>query len=197
MTTSILQPGKPNFAGRDWWANSGAERGRTVGSVRRPGYASLTGRDCGHFSHPGNPVSLPELRGGAERLSLFERNQGVSGKWDTEPVCIVLRLTRYKERFEAIGWTKTQVIARGLNRENVKQRLELAETNSTRILQPLIKGEPPPSEVRRVVLYFTGENYEMFEKALLQNGGSIGPRKNLVGREMALMALIKNAALSK
>ena len=28
---------------------------------------------------------------------------------------------RYKERFEAIGWTKTQVIARGLNRQNLKE----------------------------------------------------------------------------
>jgi hypothetical protein len=37
-------------------------------SVRRPGYASLTGGDCGHFSHPGNPVGLPGLRGGAEGI---------------------------------------------------------------------------------------------------------------------------------
>jgi hypothetical protein len=40
---------------------------------------------------------------------------------------------RYKERFEAIGWTKTQVIARGLNKQNLKERLALAEAkgNST------------------------------------------------------------------
>jgi hypothetical protein len=43
------------------------------------------------------------------------------------------RFAHYKERFEAIGWTKTQVIARGLNKQNLKQRLELAEAkgNST------------------------------------------------------------------
>jgi hypothetical protein len=29
---------------------------------------ALTDRDCGHFSHPGNPVGLPGLRGGAERI---------------------------------------------------------------------------------------------------------------------------------
>jgi hypothetical protein len=32
------------------------------------GRGSLTGRDCGHFSHPGNPVSLPGLRGGGRSL---------------------------------------------------------------------------------------------------------------------------------
>jgi hypothetical protein len=64
---------------------------------------------------------------------------------------------RYKDRFEAIGWTKTQVIARGLNKQNLRQRLEWAETkgNSTRNLQSLMKGETPPSDARRVLLYFT------------------------------------------
>jgi hypothetical protein len=38
---------------------------------------------------------------------------------------------RYKERFEAIGWTKTQIIARGLNKQNLKRRLEWAETERT------------------------------------------------------------------
>jgi hypothetical protein len=31
LSASIVQPGKRNFAGRDWRANSGAERGRTAG----------------------------------------------------------------------------------------------------------------------------------------------------------------------
>ena len=105
----------------------------------------------------------------------------------------------YKERFEAIGWTKTQVIARGLNRQNLKQRLERAETkgNSTRKLQSLMKGETPPSDARRVVLYFSPEDYGVFEKAVLQNGGSIARRGNLVDKEVAVMALIKKAGRSK
>ena len=106
---------------------------------------------------------------------------------------------RYKERFEAIGWTKTQVIARKLNKENLGARLELAETkgNSTRKLQSLMKGEIPPSDARRVVLYFTKRQYGLFEKAVVQNGGSTARRGNLVDKELALMALIKKAALSK
>ena len=106
---------------------------------------------------------------------------------------------RYKERFEAIGWTKTQVIARGLNKQNLKEWLELAEAkgNSTRKLPALIKKENPPSEVRRVVLYFTDDHYRVFEKAVLQNGGSTARRGNLVDKELALMVLIKKAARSK
>ena len=40
---SILQPGKRNFAGRDWRANSGAERGRTaeIQFADRPRLANL------------------------------------------------------------------------------------------------------------------------------------------------------------
>ena len=105
---------------------------------------------------------------------------------------------RYKERFEAIGWTKTQVIARGLNRQNLKERLALAEAkgNSTRKLPALIKKETPPP-ARRVVLYFSPEDYGVFKKAVVQNGGSEGSRGNLVDKELALMALIEKAALRK
>ena len=106
---------------------------------------------------------------------------------------------RYKERFEAIGWTKTQVIARGLNRQNLRQRLEWAETkgNSTRKLPILMKGETQPPEQRRVVLYFSPEDYGVFEKAVVQNGGAIADRGNLVDKEAAVLKLIKKAALSK
>jgi hypothetical protein len=106
---------------------------------------------------------------------------------------------RYKERFEAIGWTKTQVISRGLNKQNLKERLALAEAKgrSTRKLQSLMKGETPSSDARRVVLYLTKKQYGVFERAIVQNGGSIAPRKNLVDKELALMALIEKATLSK
>lgn len=106
---------------------------------------------------------------------------------------------RHKERFEAIGWTKSQVIARGLNKQNLKERLEWADAkgSSTRKLQSLVKGETPSSDARRVVLYLTKKQYGVFERAVVQNGGSIAPRKNLVDKELALMSLIEKAALSK
>jgi hypothetical protein len=68
--------------------------------------------------------------------------------------------TRYKERFEAIGWTKTQVIARALNKQNLKERLEWAEAkrSSTRKLQSLMKAIEPPfcttARFKHPVLFF-------------------------------------------
>lgn len=106
---------------------------------------------------------------------------------------------RYRERFEAIGWTKAQIIARGLNKQNLKERLEWAEAkgNTTRILQALVKGEVPPSpEARRVVLYLSKDDYGVFEKAVVQNGGSIGRKGNVVGKEGPIVALIKKVVQS-
>ncbi len=105
---------------------------------------------------------------------------------------------RYKERFEAIGWTKTQIIARGLNKQNLKERLEMAEAKgrSNRKLQTLMRGETPPSKTRRVLLYFTKDDYDVFKDAIVLNGGSPAGR-GLINKELAVMALIKKAALSK
>jgi hypothetical protein len=47
------------------------------------------------------------------------------------------------------------------------------------------------------VLYFTGDDYGTFEKAVLRNGGSTARRRNLIDKELAVMALIKKAALGK
>lgn len=60
-----------------------------------------------------------------------------------------------------------------------------------------MKGEPPLPEARRVVLYFTKDDYGVFEKAVVQNGGAIAGRGNLVDKEAAVLKLIKKAALSK
>jgi hypothetical protein len=69
--------------------------------------------------------------------------------------------------------------------------------NSIRKLPSLMKGETPPSDARRVVLYLTKKQYGLFEQAVVQNGGSIAPRKNLVDKELALMALIEKAAFQQ
>ena len=72
-----------------------------------------------------------------------------------------------------------------------------AKGNSARKLPILIKGKTEPPEQRRVVLYFSPEDYGVFEKAVLHNGGSTAERGNLVNKELALMALIKKAAPGK
>lgn len=60
-----------------------------------------------------------------------------------------------------------------------------------------MKGEAPLSGARRVVLYFTKHDYEVFVEAVVQNGGAIADRGNLVDKEAAVLKLIKKAALSK
>ena len=172
-------------------------------SVIRAKVITLAGRRSDNFWDLGNALLM--LRDGPRFTGDFRRTVKMSGLnvrqayYLCEIVDQLRGFARYKERFEAIGWTKTQVIARGLNKQNLKERLELAEAkgNSTRNLQSLMKGETPPSETRRVVLHFTKNQYKAFEKAVVQNGGSIAPRKNLVDKEVALMALIEKAALNK
>jgi hypothetical protein len=83
-----------------------------------------------------------------------------------------------------------QAKSQGATRIGGGQQLHL-ETPNPR------QGKTPPSEARRVVLYFAQDDYEVFVKAIVQNGGSEGSRGNLVDKELALMALIEKAALSK
>jgi hypothetical protein len=172
-------------------------------SAIRAKVITLAGRRTDNFWELGNALLM--LRDGSRYTGDFKRTVKLAGLNVRQSyyLCeIVDRLrgfARYKERFEAIGWTKTQVIARGLNKQNIKERLEMAEAkgNSTQKLQSLMKGKIPPSDARRVVLYLTKKQYGVFEQAVVQNGGSIAPRKNLVDKEVALMALIEKAALSK
>jgi hypothetical protein len=172
-------------------------------SAIRAKVITLAGRRTDNFWELGNALLM--LRDGSRYTGEFKRTVKMAGLNVRQAyyLCeIVDRLrgfARYKERFEAIGWTKTQVIARGLNKQNLKERLELAEAkgSSTRKLQSLMKGKTPPSDARRVVLYLTKKQYGVFERAVVHNGGSIAPRKNLVDKELALMALIEKVALSK
>ena len=172
-------------------------------SAIRAKVVRLAGRRTDNFWELGNALLM--LRDSSRYTGDFKQTVKTAGLnlrqayYLCEIVDQLRPFARYKERFEAIGWTKTQVIARGLNKENLSARLEWAETkgNSTRKLQSLMKGETPPSDARRIVLYFTKRQYGLFEKAVLQNGGSIARRGNLVDKEVAVMALIKKAARSK
>jgi hypothetical protein len=172
-------------------------------SAIRAKVVTLAGRRTNNFWQLGNALLM--LRDTFRYTGDFKRtvkNAGLNLRqayYLCEIVDQLRPFARYKERFEAIGWTKTQVIARGLNKQNLKERLALAEAkgNSTRKLQSLMKGETPSSDARRVVLYLTKKQYGVFERAVVQNGGSEGSRGNLVDKEPALMALIEKAALRK
>ena len=140
---------------------------------------TLAARRTDNFWELGNALLM--LRDSSRFTGDFKRTVKMAGLnlrqayYLCEIVDRLRPFARYKERFEAIGWTKTQVIARGLNKQNLRKRLELAEAkgNSTRILQLLMKGGTPPPEGRRVVLYFTQDEYQAFKEAVEQNGAAL------------------------
>lgn len=47
------------------------------------------------------------------------------------------------------------------------------------------------------LLYLAKDDYGAYAKVVVQNGGSVGRRGNLVDKEAAVMTLIKKVALSK
>lgn len=101
-------------------------------------------------------------------------------------------LSRYRDRLEAIGWTKAQVIAKYITQENAKELLEQAESkeNTTRRLQAIVRGQKPPGKTHCVLLYFSPSDFKKFEKAVLQNGGTKAGR-GLKHKEKAVMKLVE------
>jgi hypothetical protein len=165
-------------------------------SAIRTKVVTLASRRTDNFWELGNALLM--LRDGSRFTGDFRRTVEKAGLnlrqayYLCEIVDHLRPFARYKERFEAIGWTRTQVVARGLKKQNLKERLEWAETkgNTTRKLQSLMKGKTPPAKTRCVQLYFTEDEYEIFEKAIVLNGGSSAGR-GLVDKEIAVMAIIK------
>ena len=91
-----------------------------------------------------------------------------------------------RNRLRKIGWTKVQIIGRHINKTNLEDLLSLAEKHTAYELNALMRGEQPHPDTRCVVLYFTPEQYETFEKAVLANGG-VKSGRGLLGKEEALV----------
>jgi len=90
-----------------------------------------------------------------------------------------------RNRLRKIGWTKVQIIGRHINKTNLEELLSLAEKHTAYELNALMRGEQSHPDTRCVVLYFTPEQYETFEKAVLANGG-VKSGRGLLGKEEAL-----------
>ena len=98
-----------------------------------------------------------------------------------------------KPRLRAIGWTRLQVIARVVNESNVEELVRLAEQHKVKDLEAIIKGEEPQPDSRVAILYFTPDDYDLFEGVLLKHGASKHGR-GLVGKEQALIKALKKVA---
>ena len=92
-------------------------------SAIRAKVITLAGRRTDNFWELGNALLM--LRDSSRYTGDFKgtvKTAGLNLRQAYYLCEIVDRLrpfARYKERFEAIGWAKTQVIARGLNKENL------------------------------------------------------------------------------
>ena len=96
-----------------------------------------------------------------------------------------------KDRLRAIGWTKAYVISEGINNRNASGRLKLAEENTARELKLLVHGEKPARNAHCVLNGITSRQYNHFEHAVLNNGGTrVG--HGLINKEQAIIKIIKS-----
>jgi hypothetical protein len=109
-------------------------------------------------------------------------------------------MEKYRDQMEEIGWTKLEIIADHLTKENARERLGEAKTNTVPQLKVLFRDGSPPAkasapELRVVQLYFTQEDYEKFASAILDHGGERTGR-GLRNQEQALLTIIDKVGAS-
>ncbi|WBX85607.1 hypothetical protein [Sphingosinicella microcystinivorans] len=88
-------------------------------------------------------------------------------------------------RLRRIGWSKLVVAAPYVTADTVEDILSLAETCSAYALKRHLRGETVHAGGRCVLLYFSSEQYAVFEAAVLAHGG-ISQGRGLCGTEAAL-----------
>ena len=93
-------------------------------------------------------------------------------------------------RLNRIGWTKLQIIAPYVTKENREELVALAEAHTAVNLKAIMRGEPPILGGRTVVLHFTKKQFAAFAEAILAHGAT----KNGAGfldKERALPKALK------
>jgi hypothetical protein len=91
-----------------------------------------------------------------------------------------------KSRLRKLGWTKLALMTKQINKGNAEELVELAEGMTTKQLEKHLKGEEHPQNSHCVLMYFSPQQYEEFEKALLSHGGSRSGR-GILNKEQALI----------
>jgi hypothetical protein len=103
------------------------------------------------------------------------------------------KLTVSPSRLKKIGWTKLSLIAKKVTQSNVEDMLELCEGNTAKQIEQRLKGAEMSDNSRCVLMYFTPQQYEQFEEAVLHNGGSKSGR-GLLNKEQALIHALTGKA---
>ncbi len=96
-----------------------------------------------------------------------------------------------RARLAKIGWTKLAAWARHCPAGQELWGLDLAEQKNTTAanLPSLLKGRKTPKKTRCMTLYFSLKDYEVFEKAMIDNG-AIKVGKGFAAKEKALLQII-------
>ena len=104
-------------------------------------------------------------------------------------------LTVPKARLRRIGWTKLQVLGPYVTAQNLEELLVMAENLSTMALKTALRGDDPRANSHCVLMYFSPEQYSVFETALVKAGAQKNG-KSISDKETALIKLLDPVAKS-
>jgi hypothetical protein len=93
-----------------------------------------------------------------------------------------------KYRLRRIGWTKLAMLSPHIDKYSCNQLLALAEEFTAKELETILRGEDPASKERTIVLYYSQEDYDVLEAALIAFGG-IKTGRVMLNREEALLQM--------
>jgi hypothetical protein len=83
-------------------------------------------------------------------------------------------------------------ISKHVTSHNWDELLTLAEGNTNKDLETLMRGDEPNDHSHCVLLYFSPREYKMFQEALVANGGTRSGR-GIQNKEKAILRLIKKS----
>jgi hypothetical protein len=93
-------------------------------------------------------------------------------------------------RLNRIGWTKLQIIAPYVTKENRESLVTLAEAHTAVNLKALMRGQAPILGGRTVVLHFSKKQFAVFAEAILAHGATANG-EGFVDKERALIKALK------
>lgn len=92
-------------------------------------------------------------------------------------------------RLREIGWTKLNIISKHVTKKNVRELLKLAEENTARNLEILMRGDEPENNAHAVLMYFSPDDYKKLSDRLVEFG-AVRQGRGLLDKEKALIRLI-------
>lgn len=94
-----------------------------------------------------------------------------------------------RDRLLGVGWAKAVILARHVGQQNCEKLLSLAEEHTVHNLAVFLSGGAPNAKQRVVLLYFSTEEYELFEQ-MVRFFGATREGRGLAGKEQALVAVM-------